>query len=104
MEPDDESQEGEWKMQRVKQLNRRALNGNGSGTYLLQFPKTRVTEPDRGSSGTREFSIGDVEKSSGLSYTLQMNNPAASRNPSALKQAAVCGSSRRGQAGVVFLH
>lgn len=71
---------------REKELNWRVLNG--SGTYLLQFSKTRVTEPDRGSSGTREFSIGDVEKSSGLSYT-QMNNPAASQNLVALKQATV---------------
>lgn len=38
-----------------------------------------------GCAGAREFSIGDVEKSSGLSYTLQMNNPAVSQNPSALK-------------------
>lgn len=30
----------------------------------------------------RLFSIGDVEKSSVLSYTRQMNNPAASQNPS----------------------
>lgn len=38
-----------------------------------------------------------MEKSSGLSYTLQMNNLAASQNPSALKRATVCGESRRGQ-------
>lgn len=38
------------------------MNGNRSGTYLLHFAKTRVTKPDRGCSGTRGFSIGDVEK------------------------------------------
>lgn len=35
----------------------------------FSFPKTRVTKPDRGSAGTREINIGDVKKSSGLSYT-----------------------------------
>ena len=66
--------------------------------------KTRVTEPDRGCSCIREFSIGDVEKSSGLSYTPQMNKPAAAHNPGALKQATVSGMSRGGQleAGAAF--
>lgn len=40
-------------------------------------------------SDTSEQSPGDVEKSSGLSYTPQMNNRAASRNPAALKRATV---------------
>lgn len=57
-----------------------------------------------GCPGTREFSIGDVGKNSGLSYTLQMNNPAASQNPGTSQQAIVWGTSWRGRlrAGVVF--
>lgn len=52
------------------------MNLNSSGTYLL--------EPDRGCTGTSGFSIGDVEKAIWLSYTLQMNNPAVSQDPSTL--------------------
>lgn len=88
-------------------VRERVLNGNGSGIYLLQF-WTKVTEPDRGCFGTSEFSIGDMgrKKKSGLSCTLQINNPAASQKPSAPQQATVWGTSRRGQleAGVVSVY
>lgn len=79
-----EPEEVTWGMSerhRVKGLNWREPNGSGSGTYLLQFLETSVMGSVRACLSIREFSIGDVEKSSGLSYTLQMNNPAASQNP-----------------------
>lgn len=71
---------------------------DGSENCLLNLPRSGVTEAAGDGSDTSEESPGDVEKSSGLSYTAQMNNRAASRNPSALKRATVRGASRRGQA------
>lgn len=105
-------------------INRWNWKGSGGLSERLQSTRIKLMSPewkwkwklftlvpqnqesDRDCCDTREFRIGDVEKSSGLSYTLQMNNPAASQNPSALKQANVWGESRRGQleAGVAFFY
>lgn len=103
MEREEESQGDKWKTQRIKLVS---PEWKWKWKLFTLVPETRATEPDRDCSDTTEFSIGDVEKSSGLSYTLQMNNPAASQNPSTLNQATVWGESRRGQleAGVVFFY